>query len=184
MSGQARRLTALFAASAPQFVRLCTQSRCQTQPLALTSLRSLSTREPSDTFQVGRLNHIAIAVPNLDEASARFADVFGAKVSPPQTLPEHGVRVVFVALANTKLELLEPLGDASPIANFLKKNPSGGMHHMCLEVPDIQKAVAHVSATPARLLDPKPKIGAHGTPVVFLHPKDMCGVLTEMEEVK
>jgi methylmalonyl-CoA/ethylmalonyl-CoA epimerase len=100
-------------------------------------------------------------------------------------LPEHGVRVAFVTLANTKLELLEPLGENSPIANFLKKNPAGGMHHICLEVPDIHAAMDKVAAAgEVRLLDAKPKVGAHGTPVVFMHPKDMCGVLTELEEVK
>ena len=134
--------------------------------------------------QVGRLNHIAIAVPDLEAAAAAYSKVLGTQVSAPQSLPEHGVRVVFVSLENAKLELLEPLGAASPIANFLKKNPAGGVHHLCLEVPEIGAAVGHVAATGVRLLDPNPTIGAHGTPVVVLHPKDMCGVLTELEEVK
>jgi methylmalonyl-CoA/ethylmalonyl-CoA epimerase len=132
---------------------------------------------------VGRLNHVAIAVPNLREAAAKYRDVLGVKVSEPQALPAHGVTVAFVDLGNTKLELLEPLGAQSPIAKFLEKNAAGGIHHICLEVDDIQASAAHTSQG-ARLLDPQPKLGAHGTPVVFLHPKDMCGVLTELEEVK
>ncbi|PSC73460.1 methylmalonyl-epimerase [Micractinium conductrix] len=110
-------------------------------------------------------------------------DVLGVTVSAPQDLPEHGVRVAFVELANTKLELLEPLGQGSPIAKFLERNAAGGVHHICLEVDDIGASVAHVGAR-VRLLDAKPKIGAHGLPVVFAHPKDLCGVLTELEEVQ
>lgn len=133
---------------------------------------------------IGRLNHIAIAVPDLDAASAKYRDMLGAAVSPPQALPEHGVTVVFVDTGNTKVELLEPLGDASPIAAFLERSPSGGMHHMCFEVPDIMAAADTLRASGARVLgDGKPKTGAHGRPVLFLHPKDFDGTLIELEEV-
>lgn len=133
---------------------------------------------------IGRLNHIAIAVPDLDVASAKYRDMLGAAVSPPQALPEHGVTVVFVDTGNTKVELLEPLGDASPIAAFLERSPSGGMHHMCFEVPDIMAAADTLRASGARVLgDGKPKTGAHGRPVLFLHPKDFDGTLIELEEV-
>lgn len=133
---------------------------------------------------LGRVNHIAIAVPILDEAAGLYRDTFGAKVSAPQALPEHGVTVVFVELANTKIELLEPLDDASPIAAFLERNPSGGIHHICYETPDIMAAAERLKAAGARILgDGKPKIGAHGKPVLFLHPKDFNGTLIELEEV-
>jgi methylmalonyl-CoA/ethylmalonyl-CoA epimerase len=132
-----------------------------------------------------RVNHIALAVPDLDIAVARYRDSLMAKVSAPQKLPEHGVTVVFVQFGNTKVELLEPLGDASPIASFLAKNPDGGMHHICYEVMDIVAARDHLKATGARVLgDGNPKIGAHGNPVLFLHPKDFFGTLIELEEVK
>ncbi len=132
---------------------------------------------------LGRLNHIALAVSDLVKATATYRGSLGAKISSPQALPEHGVTVVFVELPNTKLELLEPLGAASPIAAFLEKNPAGGMHHMCFEVDDIGVAVAHLLAAGARVLgDGKPKIGAHGKPVVFLHPKDFHGALIELEQ--
>lgn len=133
---------------------------------------------------IGRLNHIAIAVPDLDAASTKYRDMLGAAVSPPQALPEHGVTVVFVDTGNTKVELLEPLGEASPIAAFLERSPSGGMHHMCFEVPDIMAAADTLRASGARVLgDGKPKTGAHGRPVLFLHPKDFDGTLIELEEV-
>ena len=132
---------------------------------------------------LGRLNHVAIAVANLEEATALYRDVLGAKVSEVQELPEHGVKTVFVELGNTKLELLYPLGEASPLTGFLKKFPAGGLHHLCFEVPDISSAVSAVSAEGLRLIDPVPKIGAHGKPVVFLHPKSMNGVLVELEQV-
>jgi methylmalonyl-CoA/ethylmalonyl-CoA epimerase len=132
---------------------------------------------------LGRLNHIAIAVPDLAAAAAIYRDTLGATVSEPQALPEHGVTVVFVDVGNTKLELLEPLGDASPIASFLEKNPSGGMHHICHEVDDILAARDRLNAVGARVLgDGTPKIGAHGKPVLFLHPKDFCGTLLELEQ--
>ena len=133
---------------------------------------------------IGRLNHIAIAVPDLAAASAKYRDLLGAHVGQPQPLPEHGVTVVFIDTGNTKVELLAPLGEASPIAAFLDKNPSGGMHHICFEVPDILAAAATLSAGGARVLgDGKPKNGAHGKPVLFLHPKDFDGTLIELEEV-
>ncbi|KAF0231133.1 MAG: hypothetical protein FD175_1002 [Beijerinckiaceae bacterium] len=133
---------------------------------------------------IGRLNHVAIAVKDIASASALYSDTLGAKVSPVQDLPEHGVRVVFVELPNTKIEFLEPLGAASPIAKFLEKNPDGGMHHICYEVSDIRAARDRLVAAGARVLgDGEPKIGAHGNPVLFLHPKDFLGTLTELEEV-
>lgn len=133
---------------------------------------------------IGRLNHVAIAVPDLTAAARTYRDTLGAKVSEPQALPEHGVTVVFVELPNTKIELLEPLGASSPIAKFLENNPSGGMHHVCYEVDDILAARDHLKAAGARVLgDGEPKIGAHGKPVLFLHPKDFCGTLVEIEQV-
>lgn len=133
---------------------------------------------------LGRVNHIAIAVPDLTAATASYRDTLGAKVSQAQALPEHGVTVVFVELENTKVELLEPLGEASPIAAFLEKNPSGGMHHICYEVTDILAARDQLSASGARVLGSgEPKIGAHGKPVLFLHPKDFFGTLIELEQV-
>ncbi|MCF6344777.1 MAG: methylmalonyl-CoA epimerase [Devosiaceae bacterium] len=133
---------------------------------------------------IGKLNHVAIAVPNLDKAISKYRDVLGANVSPIQDLPEHGVSVVFVELENSKIELLYPLGDNSPIERFLEKNPNGATHHICFEVEDIIKSIALLKAKGARVLgDGKPKIGAHGLPVVFLHPKDFDGVLIELEEV-
>ena len=132
---------------------------------------------------IGRLNHIAIAVPDLAAASAKYRDLLGAHVGQPQPLPEHGVTVVFVDTGNTKVELLEPLGDNSPIAAFLAKNPAGGMHHVCFEVPDLASAAATLSAGGARILgDGTPRTGAHGLPVLFLHPKDFDGTLIELEQ--
>ena len=133
---------------------------------------------------IGRLNHIALVVPDLAAASATYRDTLGGDVSAPRALPEHGVTVVFVDLPNTKVELLEPLGEDSPIAEFLKRNPAGGMHHMCYEVADIGVARDKLVKDGARVLgDGEPKIGAHGKPVLFLHPKDFCGTLIELEEV-
>jgi methylmalonyl-CoA/ethylmalonyl-CoA epimerase len=132
---------------------------------------------------IGRLNHIAIAVPDLAAASAKYRDLLGADVGRPMALPEHGVTVVFIDTGNTKVELLEPLGTASPIAPFLAKNPAGGMHHVCFEVPDILAAAARLAEGGARVLgDGKPKTGAHGLPVLFLHPKDFDGTLIELEQ--
>lgn len=133
---------------------------------------------------LGRVNHIAIAVPDLQAAMVVYRDTLGARVSEPQVLPEHGVTVVFVELPNTKVELLEPLGENSPIAAFLDKNVSGGMHHICYEVADIIAARDQLAAGGARVLgDGTPKIGAHGKPVLFLHPKDFQGTLVELEQV-
>ena len=133
---------------------------------------------------IGRLNHVAIAVSDLTSASALYRNALGARVTAPMALPEHGVTVVFVELPNSKIELLEPLGAASPIAAFLAKNPSGGMHHICYEVDDILAASARLKAGGARVLgDGTPKIGAHGKPVLFLHPKDFNGTLIELEHV-
>ena len=133
---------------------------------------------------IGRLNHIALAVADLSAATANYRDTLGATVSAPQALSEHGVTVVFVDLPNTKVELLEPLGEASPIARFLEANPSGGMHHVCYEVDDIRAARDRLTASGARVLgDGEPKTGAHGKPVLFLHPKDFGGTLIELEEV-
>lgn len=133
---------------------------------------------------LGRLNHVAIAVPDLAAATASYRDTLGAKVSQPQALPEHGVTVVFVELDNTKVELLEPLGEGSPIAAFLERSASGGMHHICYEVEDIIAARDQMTAAGARVLgDGEPKIGAHGKPVLFLHPKDFQGTLVELEQV-
>jgi methylmalonyl-CoA/ethylmalonyl-CoA epimerase len=134
---------------------------------------------------LGRVNHIALAVPDLKAAMASYAGPLGADVGQPQDLPTHGVRVAFIETGNTKIELLEPLGDASPIAAFLEKNPAGGMHHICYEVDDILAARDHLQGEGARVLgDGDPRIGAHGLPVLFLHPKDFHGCLIELEEVK
>ena len=133
---------------------------------------------------IGRLNHVAIAVPDLAAAVAQYRDTLGARVGAPQDEPDHGVTVVFVELPNTKIELLHPLGDGSPIAAFLAKNPAGGIHHLCYEVDDIRAARDRLQASGARVLgDGEPKTGAHGKPVLFLHPKDFCGTLVELEQV-
>jgi methylmalonyl-CoA/ethylmalonyl-CoA epimerase len=132
---------------------------------------------------IGRLNHVAIAVPSLADAAARYRGMLGARVSEPLAQPEHGVTVVFVELPNTKIELLEPLGAKSPIAAFLERNPSGGIHHLCYEVADILAARDRLKAAGARVLgDGEPRIGAHGKPVLFLHPKDFDGTLLELEQ--
>ncbi len=132
---------------------------------------------------IGRFNHVAIAVPDLAAATATYRDTLGAEVSAPLAQPEHGVTVVFVTLPNTKVELLEPLGPGSPIAKFLERNPAGGVHHLCFEVDDIAAAREHLTAAGARVLgDGEPKLGAHGKPVIFLHPKDFCGTLVELEQ--
>ena len=132
---------------------------------------------------IGRLNHVAIAVPDLEAAAAQYRDTLGATVGPPQDEPDHGVTVIFIELPNTKVELLHPLGEGSPIASFLEKNPSGGIHHICYEVDDIRAARDRLLASGARVLgDGEPKIGAHGKPVLFLHPKDFTGTLVELEQ--
>ncbi len=136
-----------------------------------------------DNEMIGRLNHVAIAVKDLSKAVATYKNALGAEVTEPMPQPEHGVTVVFVNLPNTKIEFLEPLGEGSPIAKFLEKNADGGIHHVCYEVDDIIKARDQLKAAGARVIgDGNPKIGAHGKPVLFLHPKDFCGTLTELEQ--
>ncbi len=133
---------------------------------------------------IGRLNHVAIAVPDLAAAAAQYRGTLGATVGAPQDEPDHGVTVVFIELPNTKIELLAPLGEGSPIAGFLEKNPAGGIHHICYEVADILSARDRLTASGARVLGSgEPKIGAHGKPVLFLHPKDFNGCLVELEQV-
>jgi methylmalonyl-CoA/ethylmalonyl-CoA epimerase len=133
---------------------------------------------------IGRLNHVAIAVPDLAAASRLYRQMLGARVSEPCALPAHGVTVAFVELPNTKIELLEPLGDASPVRDFLERNPMGGMHHLCYEVEDIIAARDRLRSEGARVLgDGEPRRGAHDKPVLFLHPKDFCGTLIELEQV-
>ncbi len=132
---------------------------------------------------IGRLNHVAIAVADLEAAAAQYRDVLGAKVSGPADLPEHGVTTVFVELPNTKIELLHPLGEDSPIRKFLERNPAGGLHHVCYEVGDIHAARDQLMAKGARIIgDGQPRTGAHGKPVLFLHPKDFAGTLIELEQ--
>jgi methylmalonyl-CoA/ethylmalonyl-CoA epimerase len=130
---------------------------------------------------IGRLNHVAIAVPDLKAAAEVYRNALGAKISEEVDQPEHGVTTVFIELPNTKIELLGVLGDNSPIAGFLERNPNGGIHHLCYEVPNVREARDHLVARGARVLG-DPKIGAHGKPVLFLHPKDFCGTLIELEE--
>lgn len=133
---------------------------------------------------IGRLNHVAIAVRDIAAASVTYRDMLGAQVGAPFAQAEHGVTVVFIELPNTKIELLEPLGENSPIAKFLEKNPDGGIHHICYEVPDILAARDRLKSGGARVLgDGTPKIGAHGKPVLFLHPKDFNGTLVELEQI-
>jgi len=137
----------------------------------------------SENFKLGRLNHVAIAVPDIEAARATYAATLGATVSAVADQPDHGVQTVFIELPNTKVELLGVLGDKSPIAAFLEKNPGGGMHHICYEVDDIIAARDKLKAEGARVLgDGTPKIGAHGKPVLFLHPKDFYGTLVELEQ--
>ncbi len=131
---------------------------------------------------IGKLNHVAIAVADLEKATASYRDTLGAAVTAPMDLPEHGVTTVFIELPNTKIELLQPLGEDSPIARFLEKNPAGGMHHVCYEVEDIEAAKIKLLADGARVLGDI-KIGAHNKPVLFLHPKDFCGTLVELEQI-
>ena len=133
---------------------------------------------------IGKLNHIAIATPNLDKAIRTYKDILGVKISAPLDQIEHGVKVVFIEIPNTKIELLEPLGENSPIENFLEKNKKGGIHHICFEVEEINSAILSLKKDGATILgDGKAKIGAHGKPVIFLHPKDFNGTLIELEEV-
>ncbi|PRP77451.1 hypothetical protein PROFUN_14339 [Planoprotostelium fungivorum] len=167
----------------------------KTSVVRSTTVRpNLTLTRPSSSFsaasdtakalKIGQLNHVAIAVGNLEESVALYRDVLGAQVSEATDLPEHGVTTVFVNLGNTKIELLKPLGSNSPIQNFLDKKPAGGIHHICIEVDDIYKALEEVTSKGIKSIDAKPKIGAHGKPVVFLHPKSMNGVLVELEQKK
>jgi methylmalonyl-CoA/ethylmalonyl-CoA epimerase len=134
-------------------------------------------------MHIGRLNHVAIAVKDIAKAAGVYRDTLGAEISAAVAQPEHGVTTVFVLLPNTKIELLEPLGEGSPIAKFLERSPDGGIHHLCYEVDDIKSARDRLKAQGVRVLgDGEPKIGAHGKPVLFLHPKDLCGTLIEIEE--
>ncbi|XP_078276433.1 methylmalonyl-CoA epimerase, mitochondrial [Rhinoraja longicauda] len=133
-------------------------------------------------WKLGGLNHVAIAVPEMEAARSFYRDVLGGRVSEATPQPEHGVSTAFVELGNTKLELLEPLGDRSPILGFLRKNSQGGVHHICIEVDHLADAVEQLRARRVRTLSPEPQIGAHGKPVIFLHPKDCGGVLVELEE--
>jgi methylmalonyl-CoA/ethylmalonyl-CoA epimerase len=134
-------------------------------------------------MQTGRLNHVAIAVRDIAKAADVYRSTLGAEVSAPVPQPDHGVTTIFITLSNTKIELLEPLGEASPIAKFLERSPDGGIHHLCYEVADIKAARDRLNAEGIRVLgDGEPKIGAHGKPVLFLHPKDLCGTLIELEQ--
>jgi methylmalonyl-CoA/ethylmalonyl-CoA epimerase len=149
-------------------------------------MRTSLLRRFANPLPFGRLNHVAIAVPksrSITEAAAMYKSLFDAKVSEPKDLPDHGVTTVFVELPNTKLELLHPLGEKSPIQAFLDKNPSGGMHHICIEVENIEQAMQRCKNANIRTIGEKPKIGAHNKPVIFLHPKDCGGVLVEMEQL-
>jgi methylmalonyl-CoA/ethylmalonyl-CoA epimerase len=138
---------------------------------------------PEEPTMIGRLNHVALAVPDLAEASRIYRETLGAEVSQPVPQPDHGVTTVFITLANTKIELIAPLGDGSPIARFLERSPDGGIHHLCYEVTDIMAARDQLRQKGARVLgDGEPKTGAHGKPVLFLHPKDFCGTLIEIEQ--
>uniref|UniRef100_A0A8C4TEU9 Methylmalonyl-CoA epimerase, mitochondrial n=1 Tax=Erpetoichthys calabaricus TaxID=27687 RepID=A0A8C4TEU9_ERPCA len=143
---------------------------------------SLTQGRPSPVWKLGRLNHVAIAVPNLEKATSFYRDLLGGHVSEAVPLPDHGVYTVFVELGNTKLELLHPLGEKSPISGFLEKNKAGGMHHICIEVNDIHSAITDLKAKNIRMLSSEPRIGAHGKLVMFLHPKDCDGVLVELEQ--
>ncbi|KAJ7311269.1 hypothetical protein JRQ81_006883 [Phrynocephalus forsythii] len=148
----------------------------------LSASGSAFQKTPGFLWHLGRLNHVAIAVPDLEKASCFYKDILGAQVSRAVPLPDHGVYTVFVELGNTKLELLHPLGENSPISGFLQKNKAGGMHHICIEVDNITDAVAELKKKKIRILSEEPQIGAHGKPVVFLHPKDCDGVLVELEQ--
>jgi len=149
----------------------------------INTVRPLSlTQTTKQNWKLGKLNHVAIAVNDLEKSISMYRDVLGAKVSNPEPQEEHGVYTVFIELGDTKIELLYPLGENSPIEGFLKKNPSGGIHHICLEVSDVYEAMETMKEKGIRVLSKEPKIGAHGKPVVFLHPKDCGGVLTELEQ--
>ncbi|XP_059951365.1 methylmalonyl-CoA epimerase, mitochondrial [Mesoplodon densirostris] len=175
----ARVLKAAAASAVGLFPRLQTPV-----PTVRTFSMSLSSHQVAGpVWNLGRLNHVAVAVPDLEKAKAFYKNVLGAQVGETVPLPEHGVSVVFVNLGNTKMELLHPLGNDSPIAGFLQKNKAGGMHHICIEVDNINAAVMDLKEKKIRILSEEAKIGAHGKPVIFLHPKDCGGVLVELEQV-
>ena len=155
-----------------------TKKNMLTKLMTQTSRRAVS----SAIWKLGKLNHVAHAVPDLEATTAFYRDALGATVSAPENLPAHGVTTVFVELDNTKIELLHPFGEKSPIQSFLNKNPAGGLHHICIEVNDINSAVESVKEAGIRPLGKEPKIGAHNKPVMFLHPKDCGGVLVELEQ--
>eukprot|EP00045_Choanoeca_perplexa_P001348 m.19048 g.19048 ORF g.19048 m.19048 type:complete len:166 (-) comp10887_c0_seq2:104-601(-) len=149
-----------------------------------SSFRALS-QGPGLPFSLGKVNHVAIAVPDMNKAAAMYKNVLGAHVSSEEPQPEHGVSTIFVNLGgDTQIELIHPLGDTSPIANFLEKNEMGGIHHISIEVSDLKAAITQVKAQNIRTLAPEPKIGAHGVPVMFLHPKDCGGVLVELQQME
>ncbi|XP_006628789.2 methylmalonyl-CoA epimerase, mitochondrial [Lepisosteus oculatus] len=161
---------------------LCSSHRAVPIFRRLSVSKPVAQGVPGPIWKLGRLNHVAIAVPDLEKATSLYREVLGARVSETVPLPEHGVYTVFVELGNTKLELLQPLGEKSPIAGFLQKNKAGGMHHICIEVDDINAAIMDLKAKKIRTLSDEPRIGAHGKPVMFLHPKDCDGVLVELEQ--
>jgi len=174
---------AWIGAVSANFMRTYAHNSIKTLLVRNSSTNPAPSKPLSGLLQLGKLNHVAIATPDLQKATVMYRDVLGAKVSPAEDLPAHGVTTVFVNLGNTKIELLHPFGEKSPIQNFLDKNKDGGIHHICIEVDDINAAVDSLRATgKIRILDPKPKIGAHGKPVIFLHPKDCGGVLVELEQ--
>ena len=182
MASMLGRLAKLTTSVSKKFLVSPATTRCVVASPRASFATTLGRLSPP-AWKLGRLNHVAIVVPDLDQAAGLYRDLLGGDVSEPEDLPEHGVTVVFVNLGNTKIELLRPLSPESPVANFLKKNKDGGMHHVCIEVDNIHNAMDDLKEKGVRLLSTEPKIGAHGKPVVFLHPKDCNGVLTELEQV-
>ncbi|KAI8871249.1 methylmalonyl-CoA epimerase [Ramicandelaber brevisporus] len=178
------RLMSFAASTATRFLPrtavAATATATATASRRLYSIPAAAASSP--VWKLGILNHVAIAVPDIEASTRFYRDVMGGNVSEKVALPEHGVYTVFVNLGNTKIELLHPYGEKSPIANFLEKNKSGGIHHICIEVDDVTAAIKDLTSKGIRALNPEPKIGAHGKPVVFLHPKDCGGVLVELEQ--
>ncbi|CAL1536500.1 unnamed protein product [Lymnaea stagnalis] len=165
-----------------QILTYCKLSNLLQQNLAAGVHTGRLCLKQNKLWHLGKINHVALVSPDLDKSTALYRDVLGGDVSDKQALPEHGVTTVFVKLGDTKIELLHPLGDKSPIQSFLEKNKSGGMHHICIEVDNIEEAVKDLKAKKIRILSEEPRIGAHGKPVIFLHPKDCDGVLVELEQ--
>ncbi|XP_008056819.1 methylmalonyl-CoA epimerase, mitochondrial [Carlito syrichta] len=178
----ARVLMAAAAAAAANAVGLFSRLQAPVPTPRTFSMSQVSHHVAGPSWNLGRLNHVAIAVPDLEKASVFYKNVLGAQVSEAVPIPEHGVSVIFVNLGNTKIELLHPLGDDSPIAGFLQKNKAGGMHHICIEVDNINAALMDLKERKIRCLSKEAKIGAHGKPVIFLHPQDCGGVLVELEQ--